>query len=379
MRWADRKVLENRKERTDVDSPKGLDPSSSHGSLFEACGSARRRLRIDGSKMKAIRVHELGPPEVLRFEEVEAPHPVAGEVLVRVAAAGLNYLDVYYRSGFHWGGHHRRPLPYIPGAEGAGTVAAVGTGVDHLRPGDRVAYGVSNGQGAYAQLQAVPAWHLHRLPDTIGFETAAATMQQGMTAHYLACSAVPLKPGMRVLVHAAAGGTGLLLVQIAKMLGATVIGTASTAAKLERIRAAGADAAIDYTQHDFAAETMKLTGGNGVDVVYDSVGKSTFERNFDCIAALGTLVIFGQASGPVPAFDTAVLNARGSLTLMRPSLTHYVASAGDVARRAGDLFEWIAAGQLAVTIARVFPLADAVESHRVLESRGSVGKILLIP
>ena len=200
-----------------------------------------------------------------------------------------------------------------------------------------------------------------------------------MTAHYLACSAVPLKPGMRVLVHAAAGGTGLLLVQIAKMMGATVIGTASTAAKLERIRAAGADAAIDYTQHDFAVETMKLTGGNGVDVVYDSVGKSTFERNFDCIAALGTLVIFGQASGPVPAFDTAVLNARGSLTLMRPSLTHYVASAGDVARRAGDLFEWIAADKLAVTIARVFPLADAVESHRLLESRGSVGKILLVP
>jgi NADPH2:quinone reductase len=328
--------------------------------------------------MKAIRVHELGPPEVLRHEEVDDASPGPGEALIRVAAAGLNYLDVYYRSGFHWGGHHRRPLPYIPGAEGAGTVVALGEGVTEVAVGDRVAWGVSNGYGAYAGLQAVPVWHLHRLPDAIAFDTAAATMQQGMTAHYLARSAVVLGPGKTVLVHAAAGGTGLLLVQIARMLGARVIGTVSTAQKAERVREAGAHAVIDYARDDFAVETMKLTQGAGVDVVYDSVGKATFERNFDCIAPLGVLVLFGQASGPVPPFDTAILNARGSITLMRPSLTHYVANHHDVSHRAGDLFDWIGAGSLKVTIGQRFALADAVQAHRLLESRHSIGKLLLL-
>jgi NADPH:quinone reductase len=329
--------------------------------------------------MKAVRVHELGPAEVLRYEEVSDPRPAPGEALIKIAAAGLNYLDVYYRSGFHWGSHHTRSLPYIPGAEAAGTVVEVGAGVTDLQTGDRVAYGVSNGYGSYAELYAVPAWHLYKLPPSVSFETGAATMQQGMTAHYLTHSAVALKAGDTVLVHAAAGGTGLLLVQIAKMLGARVFGTVSTPEKAQLVLKAGADAVINYVEQDFAAEAIKLSAGAGVNVVYDSVGKTTFEKDFECLAPLGTLVIFGQASGPVPPFDTAVLNSRGSLTLMRPSLTHYVASHADVLHRAGDLFKWIEGGKLKTTIGKVFPLSDAIQAHRTLESRQSVGKILLVP
>jgi NADPH2:quinone reductase len=329
--------------------------------------------------MKAVRVHELGAPEVLRFEDVAAPEPGAGEVLVRVAAAGVNYLDVYYRSGFNWGGHHRRALPYIPGAEAAGTVVDIGAGVTHVARGDRVAYGVSNGYGSYAELYAVPAWHVYKLPPAISFETAAATMQQGMTAHYLTHSTYAVKRGDTALVHAAAGGTGLLLVQIAKMLGARVFGTVSTAEKARLVLAAGADAVINYVEQDFAAEVKRLTGGAGVNVLYDSVGKTTFGKDLECLAPLGALVIFGQASGPVPPFDTAVLNAKGSISLMRPSLTHHVAKHEDVVWRAGDLFDWIGAGKLEVTIGKVLPLADAVQAHRAIESRQTVGKILLIP
>jgi NADPH2:quinone reductase len=329
--------------------------------------------------MKAVRVHETGPAEVLRYEDVDDPKPRAGEALVKIAAAGVNYLDVYYRSGFHWGGHHKRPLPYIPGAEAAGTVVAVGPGATDVKVGDRVAYGISNGYGSYAELCAIPSWQLYKLPSSVSFETAAATMLQGMTAHYLTHSTVAVKRADTVLVHAAAGGTGLLLVQIAKVRGARVFGTVSTGDKARLVLQAGADAAINYIEHDFAIGIKKLTDGAGVNVVYDSVGQATFEKSLDVLAPLGSLVIFGQASGPVPPFDTAILNAKGSLSLMRPSLTHHVVNYADVARRAGDLFNWITAGRLNITIGNSFPLSAAAQAHRALESRQSAGKILLIP
>jgi NADPH:quinone reductase len=329
--------------------------------------------------MKAVRVHETGAADVLRYEDVDDPKPGAGEALVKIAAAGVNFLDVYYRSGFHWGGHHKRSLPYIPGAEAAGTVVEVGPGATDVKVGDRVAYGISNGYGSYAELCAVPSWHLYRLPSSITFETAAATMLQGMTAHYLTQSTVAVKPEDTVLVHAAAGGTGLLLVQIAKMRGARVFGTVSTAAKARLVLQAGADATINYVEQDFAVEVRRLTDGAGVNVVYDSVGQATFEKSLDSLAPLGSFVIFGQSSGPVPPFDTAVLNAKGSLSLMRPSLTHNVSNHADVARRAGDVFNWIMAGRLNVTVGNSFPLSEAARAHRVLENRQSFGKILLTP
>jgi NADPH2:quinone reductase len=329
--------------------------------------------------MKAVRVHELGGPDVLRYEETTDPKPSKGEALVKIAAAGVNFLDIYYRSGFHWGGHHSRPLPYIPGAEAAGTVVAVNNEVTGINVGDRVAYGISNGYGSYAELYNVPSWHLFPLPSAVDFATAAAVMLQGMTAHYLTHSTYAVKQNDTVLVHAAAGGTGLLLVQIAKMLGARVIGTVSTGEKAEFARRAGAEATINYTKQDFAAEVRKLTDGRGVNVVYDSVGKETYERSLNSLAPLGMLVIFGQASGPVPPFDTAVLNAKGSLSLARPSLTHNVASHADVAWRAGDLFRWIEAGKLDVRIGKTFALADAANAHREMESRRSTGKIILVP
>jgi NADPH2:quinone reductase len=329
--------------------------------------------------VKAVRVHELGGPEVLRYEDVPDPRPERGQVLVKVEAAGVNYLDIYYRAGFHWGGHHQRSLPYIPGAEAAGIVVGVGADVSGFEIGDRVAYGISNGQGSYAELAAVPSWHLMKLPPALESQTAAAVMLQGMTAHYLTHSTYAVKPGDTVLIHAAAGGTGLLLVQIAKMRGARVFGTASSQEKIRLATKAGADVVLDYGSGDFAAEIRRLTNGRGVNVVYDSVGKATFEKSLDCLAPLGWLVIFGQASGPVPAFDTAVLNAKGSLFLARPSLTHNVASAADVQMRAGDLFDWIVEGKLRVNIGGVFALSDAAEAQRKLESRTSTGKILLVP
>ncbi len=329
--------------------------------------------------MKAVRVHELGGPEVLRYEEISDPEPKANEALVKIAAAGVNFLDIYYRSGFHWGGHHRRELPYIPGAEAAGTVIGTGAQVTDLKVGDRVAYGISNGCGSYAELCAVPSWHLLKLPHAIDFETAAAVMLQGMTAHYLTHSTYPLKPNEIALIHAAAGGTGLLLVQIAKLLGARVIGTVSSAEKARLARAAGADMTINYATEDFAVKVRALTDGKGVNVVYDAVGKDTWEKSLDCLASLGCLVIFGQASGPVPPFDTAVLNSKGSLSLARPSLTHNVASHADVVWRAGDLFQWLQSGRLAVRIGKKFSLADAASAHRELASRRSAGKILLLP
>ena len=329
--------------------------------------------------MRAVRVHELGSADLLRYEETDSPRPTAGEVLVKIAAAGVNFLDIYYRSGFHWGGHHGRALPYIPGAEAAGTVVEVGADVNNVKVGDRVAYGISNGYGSYAEFHAVPSWHLIKLPEAIDMQTAAAVMLQGMTAHYLTHSTYAVKSNDTVLIHAAAGGTGLLLVQIAKMRGARVIGTVSTKEKARRARDAGADETINYSEKDFAAEVRQLTEGKGVNAVYDSVGKDTYEKSLDSLAPLGALVIFGQASGPVPPFDTALLNAKGSLSLARPSLTHNVASHDDVLWRAGDLFQWIEGGKLKVQIGETFSLAAAADAHRELESRRSVGKILLIP
>ena len=329
--------------------------------------------------MKAVRVHELGGPEVLRYEEVEAPEPRADEALVEVAAAGVNYLDIYYRSGFHWGGHHRRALPYIPGAEGAGAVLAAGSGVSEVRVGDRVAYGISNGRGSYANLAAVPERYLVRLPDAVPLRSAAAAMLQGMTAHYLTRDTYPVAPGDAVLVHAAAGGTGLLLIQMAKARGARVFGTVSTPEKARIAEEAGADAVIDYTSRDFAAEARRLTGGRGVNVVYDSVGKSTFEKSLDALAPRGCMVVFGQSSGAVPPFDTAVLNARGSLSLSRPSLTHHTTHRAEILARAGDVLQWIEAGKLAIRIGSTLPLSQAAEAHRLLASRRTTGKVLLIP
>ena len=329
--------------------------------------------------MKAVRVHELGGPEVLRYEEVAPPAPKADEALVEVAAAGVNYLDIYYRLGFHWGGHRGRELPYIPGAEGAGTVVAVGSRVSEVGVGDRVAYGVSNGYGSYAELAAVPKRHLVPVPGAVELRLAAAAMLQGMTAHYLTRDTYPVAAGDSVLVHAAAGGTGLLLVQMAKMAGARVLGTVSTPEKALVAEEAGADAVIDYTACDFAAEVRRLTGGRGVNVVYDSVGKSTFEKSLDSLAPRGGMVLYGQSSGAVPPFDTAVLNAKGSLSLSRPSLTHHTIGRAEILARAGDVLQWIEAGRLAVRIGHALPLSQAAEAHRLLASRTTTGKILLIP
>ncbi len=329
--------------------------------------------------MKAVRVHKLGGPEVLTYEEAPIPKPSAGQALIQIEAAGVNYLDIYSRSGFHWGSHRERPLPYTPGAEGAGTVVGVGTEVSEVRVGERVAYAISNGQGSYAEFAAVAAWHLVRLPPGIGSEVGAAVMLQGMTAHYLTQSAYAVKDSDTVLVHAAAGGTGLLLVQMAKMRGARVIGTVSSPEKAPLVEQAGADAVIHYPVEDFEEKVKRLTAGRGVNVVYDSVGKATFEKSLNSLAPLGTLVIFGQSSGAVPVFDTAILNAKGSLHLTRPSLTHYVANRNDLLFRAGDLLRWIETGKLGVRIGKTYPLSEAAQAHRDLETRATTGKLLLIP
>jgi NADPH2:quinone reductase len=329
--------------------------------------------------MKAIRVHTLGEPDVLTYEDIPDPEPGPGEALVQIEAAGVNFLDIYYRSGFHWGGHHGRDLPYIPGAEGAGTVVALGHSVSNLKIGDRVAYGISNGQGSYSELKAVPAWHLFKIPDSVDFQTAGAVMQQGMTAHYLSNSVRQLGADDTVLIHAAAGGTGLLLVQMAKRQGAQVIGTVSSNEKTAQVTRAGADRVIVTNELDFRSEVRRLTDEEGCTVVYDSVGQDTFERSLDCLAPLGAMVLYGQSSGKVPPFDTAVLNAKGSISLWRPSLTDYVASRDDVQHRAGDLFRWIEEGELTVTIGAALPLHDASDAHRQLASRNTIGKLILLP
>jgi NADPH2:quinone reductase len=322
--------------------------------------------------MKAIRVHEYGGPEVLRYEEAPFPELGSGEARVKIEAAGVNFIDVYHRTGRYPG-----QLPITPGMEGAGVVDALGPDVAELKPGDRVAYAMH--QGSYAEYAVVPAWRLVPIPDSIDTHLAAAVMLQGMTAHYLTYTIYPLQPGDTALVHAAAGGVGLLLVQMAKRRGARVIGTVSTEEKAHLARESGADEIILYTQTDFEAETKRLTNNEGVNVVYDSVGKTTFDKGLDCLKPRGYMVLYGASSGPAPALDPQSLVGKGSLFLTRPTLAHYIADRKELLQRSGDLFEWMAAGQLHVRVDQAYPLADAAEAHRYLEDRKTRGKLLLMP
>lgn len=322
--------------------------------------------------MKAMRVYKPGGPDVLVLDEIPVPEPKAGEARVKIEAIGLNYVDIYQRTGLY-----PLPVPFTLGMEGAGVVDAVGDGVNEVKKGDRVAYAMVS--GSYAQYAIVPAWKLAPLPAGIDVESAAALLLQGMTAHYLAHSTYALKKGDTALVHAAAGGVGLLLVQIAKQNGATVIGTVSTEAKAALAKQAGADHIILYSQTDFAAETKRLTEGRGVHVVYDSVGQGTFNQSLDCLRPRGILALFGQSSGPVPAFDPGILAAKGSLFLTRPSLHHYTLDRAELIQRAGDLFAWVAAGKLKLRIDKTFPLSEAAEAQRQMEARKTTGKVLLIP
>ena len=322
--------------------------------------------------MRAIRVHGYGGPEVLTWEEQATPSPEAGQALVRLEAVGVNYIDIYHRTGLY-----KNPLPFTLGLEGAGVVEAVGPGVSEVRVGERVAYqGV---QGSYATHALVPAARLVVLPAGLDARTGAAAMLQGMTAHYLVHATYPLKPGETALLHAAAGGVGLLLIQMAKRRGARVLGTVSTPEKARLAKEAGADEVIQYTTQDFETEVKRLTGGRGVQVVYDSVGKTTFEKSLNVLAPRGTLVLFGQASGPVPPVDLGILAGKGSLYVTRPTLGHYVATREELLRRAGDVLGWVQAGELTLRIEHTFPLARAAEAHRALEGRRTTGKVLLIP
>jgi NADPH2:quinone reductase len=323
--------------------------------------------------VKAIRVHTTGGPEVLRLDDLAIPEPGPGELRIRVEAAGVNYIDVYQRTG-----QYKTATPFVPGQEAAGTVAALGPGVTRFRVGDRVAC-YHGGLGAYAEYALAPADRVVALPDRVSAAQGAALLLQGMTAHYLAGTTYPLEPGDSCLVHAAAGGVGLLLCQIAKRRGARVIGTVSTAAKAVLARTAGADEVIVYTEQDFEAEVRRLTGGSGVQVVYDSVGRTTFDAGLRCLTRRGMMVLFGQSSGPVAPLDPQVLNQRGSLFLTRPTLGHYVATRPELEARAGDLLRWVQDGTLVLHIDREWPLAQAADAHRALESRSTAGKVLLRP
>lgn len=322
--------------------------------------------------MKAIVVETPGGPEQLKLVEAPKPEPGPGEALVRIAAAGVNFIDIYYRTGLY-----KADPPIAIGMEGAGTVEAVGPNVTEVAPGDRVAYAMC--RGSYAEYHVVPSWQLVKLPEGIDFATAAAAMLQGMTAHYLTHSTFPLKEGDTALIHAAAGGVGLLLVQMAKMRGARVFGTTSTTAKAALARQAGADEVILYTEQDFQAEVRRLTHGRGVDVVYDSVGAATWEMSLDSLRPRGMMVSFGNASGAVPPFQPLVLSQKGSLFLTRPSLAHYCQTREELLWRAGDVLNWIAAGKLKVRIDRTYPLREAAQAHRDLASRATSGKLLLLP
>jgi NADPH2:quinone reductase len=309
----------------------------------------------------------------LRSDEVPVPVPHAGEALVEIAAAGVNFIDVQHRTG-----RYKPPaLPFTLGSEAAGVVTAVGAGVTEVAVGDRVAYAMV--LGAYADYAVVPARRLVKVPAAVDVQTAAAVMLQGLTAHYLTHSTYAIKPGDSALVHAAAGGAGQLITQVARLRGATVYGTVGGAAKAELARAAGAAATIDYRTQDFDAEIKTLTNGRGVDVVYDSVGKDTFDKSLNCLRPRGYLALFGFSSGPVAPFDPAVLGAKGSLFLTRPGLNQYVATREELTGRANDLFAWLAAGKLKVTIDRVLPLAEAALAHEALEGRQTAGKVLLVP
>ncbi len=322
--------------------------------------------------MKAIQIQRLGGPEVMELRDIPVPSPGPGQVLVRQEAIGVNFIDVYRRTGLY-----KVDLPLIPGMEGAGTVEAVGPDVRDRTPGQRVAY--ANTPGTYAEAVLIPAERTVLVPGRVTSMQAAAVLLQGMTAHYLVFDTCPLRKGDVVLVHAAAGGAGLLLVQAARMRGATVIGTVSTPAKAELARQAGAQEVILYTEKDFVSEVKNLTGGKGVRAVFDSVGRDTFLKDLDCIAPRGMLIAYGQSSGKIEAFEPGILSPKGSLYVTRPYLGHYIADTESLRRRAAAVFGWVARGKLTVRIGATFPLAEAAEAHRQLEARKTTGKVLLLP
>lgn len=322
--------------------------------------------------MKAIRVNQTGGPDSLRLEEIPRPSPGPGQALVRIEAVGVNFIEVYQRTGLY-----RVPLPTTPGGEAAGVVEEIGAGVSAVRVGQRVAS--SSFIGAYAEFALAPAERLVPLPEEVPTRLGGAVMLQGMTAHYLTHSTYRLSSKDSCLIHAAAGGVGLLLCQIARQRGARVIGTVSTEAKAELARKAGAREVILYTQQDFVAETKRITDGAGVQVIFDSVGKTTFLKGFDCLAPRGMMVLYGQSSGPVEPLDPQLLNQKGSLFLTRPTLHHYTATRAELLERADQVLRWVGDGSLQVTIGGEFPLAQAAQAHRELESRRTTGKLLLIP
>lgn len=322
--------------------------------------------------MNAIRINKHGGPEVLELENISIPVAGTGRLLIKVAAAGLNYIDTYHRTGLY-----PVELPLTLGLEGAGTVQSVGTDVTGFSEGDRVAW--AGCPGSYAEYVTAPAEKVVKIPDGVPFDTAAASMLQGMTVHYLSHSTYPLKAGDTALVHAAAGGVGLIMVQIAKMLGARVIGTCGTEEKAQLARDAGADEVILYTEQDFELETRRLTDGAGVDVAYDSVGKSTWEKSMNCLRPRGYLILFGNASGSVPPIDPLLLSQKGSLFLTRPTLMSYTLTRDELLGRANDILSWVDSGKLKIRIDRTVPLADASEAHRALESRATKGKVLIQP
>ena len=321
--------------------------------------------------MKAIQVKQVGGPEAMELVDLPVPQPKANEAVVKIVAAGVNFIDVYFREG-----RYKAVTPFVPGQEGAGDVVAVGHDVANVKVGDRVAYAMV--QGSYAEYAAVAADRLIKIPEGVTYQQAAAAMLQGMTAHYLSHSTYPLKKGETALVHAAAGGVGLLLVQMAHNIRARVIGTVSTEEKAKLAREAGADDVILYTQTDFEAETKRLMGGQGLEVVYDSVGKTTFEKGLNVLRPRGYMVLYGGSSGAVPPFDLIQLSQKGSLFVTRPSLGHYVLNREELDMRAGAVFDMIAAGKLKLRIAYTYPLKDAAQAHRDLEARKTTGKLLLL-
>ncbi|HET7890418.1 MAG TPA: quinone oxidoreductase [Candidatus Sulfotelmatobacter sp.] len=322
--------------------------------------------------MKAIQVKQPGGPEAMELVEVPVPQPKANEAVVKLAASGVNFIDVYFREG-----RYKAVPPFVLGQEGAGVVNSVGSEVKSVKNGDRVAW--TGVMGSYAEYAAVPADRLVTIPDGVTDQQAAATMLQGMTAHYLSHDTYPLKRGETALVHAAAGGVGMLLVQMAHNIGARVIATVSTEEKAKLAREAGADEIILYTQSDFEAETKRMTGGKGVDVVYDSVGKTTFEKGLNILRPRGMMVLFGGSSGAVPPFDLIALSQKGSLYVTRPTLVNYIATREELAARSGAVFGMIAAGKLKLRVEHTYPLAEAQRAHRELEGRKTTGKLLLIP
>jgi len=322
--------------------------------------------------VRAIRVHETGGAEALRLETIPDPVPGPGQVLVRLEAIGVHFIEIYQRRGLY-----KVPMPFVPGEEGAGTVVAIGPGVEDVQVGERVAS--VNFRGSYAELSIADANKVVPIPDGLDARAAAAVMLQGMTAHYLATSVHALQPGDRCLVHAAAGGVGLLLCQIAKRRNAVVFGTVSTAEKARLAREAGADEVIDYTTHDFVAEVLRLTAGGKLQVVYDSVGATTYLGSIDCLVPRGMLALFGQSSGAVPPIDPLLLTRKGSLFMTRPTLGHYIATRDELVWRAGDVLGWVREGALTLRVDREVPLAQAADAHRALEERRTTGKVLLVP